>query len=292
MQFHRTLRKSIIAVLLVTALTACKVVKAQNAQGASTSGSASADNPRPTNSAHDFVLSLQQALRRGDRSWVIGMTRFPVTVGEINTRGEINTSLDKGKEEYLRAHQKITWDQATYTRDYDKVWNPQTVKAVMDENADHVTWEPGALAENIGCGEVWFRKAKDGSFRIAEFDISLYRIAGMSLQDCYGVRAFVKNLQTAVADNRRNQIAGMLKYPLRYHGAHKTIILHGARETLHHYDLIFSPRLRRAIAKQQIWDLGAMADGVSIGYGFIWISDPSQKGQFKITSIFEPAIDE
>lgn len=283
-QFHSTLRKSIIAVMLVTTLAVCKAVKAENAQGVGASSSVSVDNPRPTNSVREFVLSLQQALQRGDRSWVISMTRFPVTVGEINT------SLDK--EEFLRVYQKLTWDQATYTRDYDKVWNPQTVKAVMDENADHVTWEPGALSEDIGCGEVWFRKEKDGGFRITEFDISEYRIAGMSLDDCYGVRAFVKNLQTAVADNSRNQVAGMLKYPLRYHGAHKTIILHSARETLRNYDLIFSPRLRRAIAKQQIRDLGAMTGGVSIGYGFIWISDPSQNGQFKITSIFEPAIDE
>ncbi len=231
--------------------------------------------------ARDFASSLQQALERGDRSAVIGMTRFPVQVGEMNT------GLDK--EEFMRAYQKGMWDQATYSREYAKLWNPGTVKVVMSESPDHFTADGDHFV--FGCGEVWFDKTKDQQFRISGFDISRFRSAGMSVQDCYGVRAFVTELQNTVANERREKVARMMNYPLRYHGARKTVILHNVQETLRNYSVIFSPRLRRAIAKQQIWDLDSMTDGVAIGYGFIWISDPSQKGNYKIISIFEPAID-
>lgn len=275
-QFRRALRKSIVAVLLVTWLSGCKMAKAETGQGSEASDHLPADGVREVSSAHDFVTSLQQALERGERSWVIAMTRFPVQVGEINT------ALDK--EEFLRAYQKSMWDQATYSRDYDKVWNPETVKVVMNESPDHFTANVHHFV--FGCGEVWFDKIKDQQFRISGFDISRFRSAGMSIQDCYRVRAFVAELQTAVANNSRNQVAGMLNYPLRYHGAHKTVIFHNAHEMQRDYDLVFADGLRRAIAEQQIWNLDSMTDGVPIGYGFIWISDPSQKGDFKITSIF------
>jgi hypothetical protein len=121
------------------------------------------------------------------------------------------------------------------------------------------------MSESIGCGEVWFSRTKDGLFQITSFNISEYSSAGISLQECYGVREFVRQLQAAIASDNRVQVAGMLKYPLYFHGQHKTLTLHGAQDTLRNYDLMFSDRLRRAVAEQRVWNLISRADGVAIG---------------------------
>ncbi len=269
-EFRSMLGKGLLVVFIATALSGCKTPKAEKEQTLSAPGQVTADSPQQVKSARDFVSSLQQALKQGDRSRVTGMMRLPIQVGE--------------------GYDTVPLDESQFNRDYDKVWNPATVKAVMNENPDYVAWEPGALAEPIGCGEVWFEKTKDGRFRISGFDISRFRSAGMSIEDCYRVRAFVVQLQAAVAGDSREQVAGMLKYPLYFHGQSKTITLHNVHETLRNYDLVFSDKLRRAVAEQQIWNLGSMTNGVAIGYGFIWISEPNENGPLKVTSISEPPL--
>jgi len=159
----------------------------------------------------------------------------------------------------------------------------------MDENLEEITWPPGALAQYVGCGEVWFEKAKkDGRFFITGFDISAYRIAGMSLRDCYRARDFLRQLQAAVANNQREKVAGMLRYPLHFHGARKTVTLHNAAETLRLYDSIFSAKLRSAIAEQRVRDLIGQSDGLGIQGGYIWFTEQSENGDFRIISIFAP----
>jgi hypothetical protein len=61
-----------------------------------------------------------------------------------------------------------------------------------------------------------------------------------------------------------------------------------ARDVISNYDLIFSAKLRRAVAEQKPWTLEGSSDGIGIEGGFIWMSDPSQNGSFKVTSIFAP----
>jgi hypothetical protein len=228
-----------------------------------------AAGPATAKSARQFVQLLQRALRTGDRAWILSVTRFPVRVGENETG-------------------RVDLDETALARDFDKVWNPQTVKAVLDEDLEHVDWAPGGFVKGIGCGEVWLTKMKDGQFRIAEFNVSAYRIAGMSIQDCYQVRAFLAKLQAAIASNSRDQVTSMIRYPLRYHGESKTIILHNSTEAMHDYDLLFSAKLRQAITEQKYWKLIGQAEGIGIEGGFVWISDPAQNGAFKITSIFAP----
>jgi hypothetical protein len=110
----------------------------------------------------------------------------------------------------------------------------------------------------------------------------------MSIQDWYGVRNFLTLLQVALASDSREQVAAMPKYPLRYHGESKNMVLHSARDVISNYDLIFSAKLRRAVAEQKPWSLEGSSDGIGIEGGFIWMSDPSQNGSFKVTSIFAP----
>jgi hypothetical protein len=178
-------------------------------------------------------------------------------------------------------------DEPTLTRNYDKVWNPETIKAVMNEVSSQFITGNKFI---IGCGEVWFEKTKDQQFRVTAFGRSAYANAGMSMADCYRVRDFVKQLQAAIVSNHREQVAGMLKYPLYFHGQSKTITLHNASETLRNYDLVFSATLRSVVAEQQVHKLVSQADGVAIGDGFIWISEPSDGGPLNVTSIFEPPL--
>jgi hypothetical protein len=279
MQF-RELRRSLAAILLLgvssSVLCGCNSGQVEKVQNANTSDKSSADSQRQVKSGRDFVASLQQALRSGDRNWIVSVTRFPVQVGEIHGTDQV----------FLQNYQNAMLDQRAFTRDYDKVWNPETVKVVMSENPDHFTGDHDHFA--IGCGEVWFDKTKDQQFRISGFDISEYRIAGMSIQDCYGVRNFLARLQVALGGDRREQVAAMLKYPLRYHGESKNMVLHSARDVISNYDLIFSAKLRRAVAEQKPWTLEGSSEGIGIEGGFIWMSDPSQNGSFKVTSIFAP----
>ena len=236
----------------------------------STLGQSGLNDPQRAPSARDFLLVLQATLRDGDRSRTIGLIRFPVRVGE----GESRTDMD----------------ESTFAQQYDKVWNPQTVKAVMDENPKHFERSPGALFEHVGCGEVWFSRMKDGQFRITGFDISAYRNAGISLPDCYRAWDFVRQLQVAVSGDHREQVVGMFKYPLVFHGQRKKVTLHNATEALHEYDLVFSSRLCHSIADQQVSNLLSQAEGVAIGDGFIWMNNSSEGGPFKVISIFEPPL--
>ncbi len=221
------------------------------------------DKSLRANSGQDFVLWLQDALRNGDRSQIIAATRFPVQIEDT------------------------MMDESTFTNNYDKVWNPESVKVAMNE-------VPGQFITGnkfiIGCGEVWFERTKDQQFKVTAFGRSAYANAGMSMADCYRVRDFVKQLQAAIASDHREQVAGMLKYPLYFHGQSKTTTLHNASETLRNYDLMFSATLRRVVAEQQIHKLMSQADGVAIGDGFIWISEPSVGGPLNVTSIFEPPL--
>jgi hypothetical protein len=249
-------------------LGGCKVPENENALNPNPNASdkVPGNNVAQAKSARDFVLLLQRALRSNDRGSILSVIGFPVRVGENDNRDDL--------------------DKSAFTRDYDKVWKPETINVVMNENPDHFTGDHDHFA--IGCGEVWFDKTKDQQFRIAGFDISEYRIAGMSIQECHGVRNFLAQLQAALASDRREQVAAMLKYPLRYHGENKNMVLHSARDVISNYDLIFSAKLRRAVAEQKPWTLEGSSDGIGIEGGFIWMSDPSQNGSFKVTSIFAP----
>lgn len=214
-------------------------------------------------SGHDFLLLLQRALQNNDRDWVMGAIRFPVQVNESGT----------------------VLERPAFVHDYDKVWNTETVQAVLKEAPDHFASGDHFI---VGCGEVWFEKTENNQFMITAFNISAYSNAGIPLSDCYRAREFVQELQAAIATGNRDQVASKLKYPLDFKGHRKIVTLHSPSEALQNYDLIFSDKLRRAIAEQQAWNLMSSSAGVAIGDGLVWITEASVNGQFKVVSIFEP----
>jgi hypothetical protein len=186
----RELRRSLVAILLLgvsgSVFSGCNRGQVEKVQSANTSVKSSANSSQQVKSACDFVVLLQRPLRAGDRGWILSMTRFPVRVSENETFVDL--------------------DESVFNRDYEKVWKPQTVNVVMSEDPDHFTGDRDHFS--MGCGEVWFEKTKDQQFRITGFDISEYRIAGMSIQDCYGVRNSLTRLQVALASDSREQVRG------------------------------------------------------------------------------------
>ena len=271
--FHKSLSGCILAVVVVAAvLGGCKGQPHPDQEASSaTTGHDEAVGSQEPNSVRDLIAVLQQRLRDNNRDQVLKMIRFPVQVGEV---GGIEDPA-----EFRRAYDKALLDEASFRRDYDRIWNPDVTKAVLSENPDEMMWPSGALAQYVGCGEVWFEKKEDGRFLITGFDRSAYRIAGISLRDCYRARDFLKELQLAIAGNKREQVAAMLRYPLRYHGEHKTITIQDARQTLLLYDSVFSASLRHAIAEQRVRHLIGRADGLGIERGYLWFNEPSENGE-------------
>lgn len=278
----------IVALFMPVVLGGCKTHGSVNRDASTTTVDADAPGSPGAKSPRDFLVMLQQELRHGERDRVTKMTHFPVQVGEVRA--------------YLRSdgtfarHNMTLLDEASFGRQYDAVWNSQTIKTVLDQNSDLVG-QVGDLFV-IGCGEVWFsdiwvgKRSKDGQFRIIVFDMSQDEIAGIPLEDCYRARDFVRQLQAALTRNDRNTIVGMLKYPLEYHGQHKTETLRNANDALRNYDLMFSAKFRDVIAKVKVQDLLAdKNDGIILGEGLISVNEPWEGGPFKVVGIAEPPPD-
>jgi hypothetical protein len=242
----------------------CKQPQAGNQHYEPTSSGALGENSH-VNSASEFVVLLKGVIERNDRKRLIAITQFPIQVQGTG----------------------MMPDASAFLGEYDKIWRSEVVKAVLDENPDHFG---SGHRFTIGCGEVGFQKTKDQEFRITEFNVSAYSNAGITVADCYRAREFFMRLQSAIASDNRQEVAGMLKYPLHFHGQARTITLRNARDAIQNYDLIFSTRLRRAVANQKAWDLPSQSDGVAIGDGFIWFNEPTENGTFQVTSIFEPPL--
>jgi len=264
-------------------LTACRH-PVKDAENSDRSRSAVAKDSHST-APRDFVVRLQQELKKKDREIILDLTHFPVQVGEAK-------EYLKQDGSFAIRHMTLL-DEASFRLQYDAVWNLQTTNAVLEQNPDLI----GQVADQfvIGCGEVWFsdiwrgKDRKDGQYRITVFDMSQDEIAGISLQDCYRARDFVRRLQSALASDDRKLVVTMLKYPLEYHGLQRSLILHNPEEALHNYDVVFSAKLREVVAKEKINELlPDERQGIIVGEGFVSINEPWEGGPFKVISIAEP----
>ena len=279
----------IVAVFMSVVLGGCKTHGSMNRDASTNVGPADASGQHEFKSPRDFLITLQQELRDGERDRITKMTHFPVQVGEAR-------AYLKSDGTFVR-HTMALLDEASFRRQYDAAWNPETIKAVLDQNPDLVD-QSGDLFV-IGCGEVWFsdvwpgKYRKDGEFKVIIFNMSEYEIAGIPLEDCYRARDFVRQLQAALVRNDRNTIVGMLKYPLEYNGHYKTETLRKEDDVFRNYDLIFSARFRDVMAKEKVQDLLADKDGgIILGEGLITINEPWEGGPFKVVSIAEPTSDQ
>jgi hypothetical protein len=97
-------------------------------------------------------------------------------------------------------------------------------------------------------------------------------------------RAFLSELQTAVSQGDKAQVAAMVSYPvLVIQGGRKTRIKTKA-EFLSQYDAIFDAHVRQAIAHQSARCLFGNYQGAMIGDGEVWFSE-QPNGTMKIVTV-------
>ena len=92
----------------------------------------------------------------------------------------------------------------------------------------------------------------------------------------HALKIFIKDLQYIVANNNREEISKLIRYPLN-----STIKTQS--DFLANYNKIITPKIKDALAKANLRQLFRNYKGVMIGNGEIWIA---QEGKdFKIIAI-------
>lgn len=85
-------------------------------------------------------------------------------------------------------------------------------------------------------------------------------------------RAFLRELQGAVAADERSRVAAMVSYPLRVKIHARVVHIGTTQQFLRHYDELLPPATRALIAAQSYEGLFVNSQGVMIGSGQLWFS--------------------
>lgn len=85
-------------------------------------------------------------------------------------------------------------------------------------------------------------------------------------------RAFLRQLQAAVAEDSREQVAAMVSYPLNTKLNGRAVRIRTPRQFLGHYEALLPPKTRQLIARQSYGELFANSAGAMIGNGELWFS--------------------
>ena len=102
----------------------------------------------------------------------------------------------------------------------------------------------------------------------AAVDARLDRLFGE--HDAY--RKFLHDLQAAVVGDLREQLAGMVSYPLSTKLQGRAVRIRTPRQFLSHYETLLPVNTRQLIAQQSYEQLFATSAGVMIGSGELWFS--------------------
>jgi hypothetical protein len=98
-------------------------------------------------------------------------------------------------------------------------------------------------------------------------------------------RAFLRDLQRAVAANARQQVAAMISYPLRIRIRDQVVQLGDAQQFLAHYEELLTPKTLEAISRQSYQGLFANSRGVMVGTGEVWFSGICQDAGCRVRAI-------
>ena len=101
------------------------------------------------------------------------------------------------------------------------------------------------------------------------------------------VTHFLSQLQTAVAKNRRDDVAKMFSYPAKCWGG-KSLTINNRKMLLNYYEAIFTPDVKKIIADATLDTTWANWQGVMLANGRIWFSKDGEKGPLKIATINSP----
>lgn len=96
-----------------------------------------------------------------------------------------------------------------------------------------------------------------------------YSIAGFD--DSAKVEQFVKKLQEWVAQDKKEEIANVIRFPLNVQISGRRIALRNKNDFLRRYSEVFNSRVKDAVLKQDSSNLFGNWQGAMIGNGEIWI---------------------
>src|SRR5450631_1329587 len=91
-----------------------------------------------------------------------------------------------------------------------------------------------------------------------------------TLPDCDQAKAFFAKFQRAIDTNQRQEVAGMVSYPLHSYRNGKATVIKTKADLLAHYDTVFSAGARCAIKTATLDDVWGNWRGFTISAGAIW----------------------
>jgi hypothetical protein len=101
-------------------------------------------------------------------------------------------------------------------------------------------------------------------------------------------RAFLAQLQAAVQSNNKEEVAGMISYPLLILRDGKRTRIARKDALLSNYDRVFTAPVRDAILQQTAECLFGNSSGAMVGSGEVWFREQAPE-QWKIITINETA---
>jgi len=215
----------------------------------------------------EFLQKLQRAVAADDRQKVISMVAFPVPDSRSGQQVMISNAEELSKR-------------------YDQVFTAHTKQVLARQTEADLHVDDLGVA--IGSGEIWFNQAPGkNEFRVVGFNAGRYIAAAISLGDGAKVEAFLIRLKEAVQQDRRDEVASMIKYPLAgitINGHSKTI--RNSAQFVEEYEAIITPFVREELAASTVGQLKALEAGVMITpHGAIWGYEVGPAKTMKITSI-------
>ena len=91
-----------------------------------------------------------------------------------------------------------------------------------------------------------------------------------TLPDCDQAKAFFTKFQKAIDANQRQEVAGMVRYPLHSYRNGKATVIKTKADLLVRYDTVFSSGARCAITTATLDDVWGNWRGFTISAGAIW----------------------
>jgi hypothetical protein len=104
-------------------------------------------------------------------------------------------------------------------------------------------------------------------------------------KDAAAARAFLAQLQTALAANDKASIAAMVSFPMTQIHNGKPVRIANVGTLLKDFDRIFTPNVRAAVAHQTPRCLFGNDLGVVVNNGEVWFTQHSTGGDFKIITV-------
>ena len=91
-----------------------------------------------------------------------------------------------------------------------------------------------------------------------------------TIPDCDQAKAFFGKFQKAIAANQKQEVAAMVRYPLRSYRNGKATVFKTKAQLVAGYDTVFTPGVRCAIQSATLSDVWGNWRGFTISAGAIW----------------------